>query len=168
MGIPRCTLKWAPKGRAGECSQQAENTRCSLIGNSFHVPIVAFQLCSQAAAIAPASHVGLEAHIRSHARGTVWQPDLLEEFPGLLKWAHLEAVARKAFIGLPVDLPLDPPRDLDRALARLQCYWVDTQLRRLPGDSWAHNGGNRNRLRTANAPWANKRAGPTPSTPSCR
>ena len=121
----------APKGRAGESSQLAENTRCSLIGNSFHVPscmialIVAFQLCSQASAIAPASYVGLEAHIRSHARGTVWQPDLLEGFPGLLKWDHLEAETRKAFIGLPVDLPrLDPPPDLDRALARLQCYWA--------------------------------------------
>ena len=131
-------LKWAPKGRAGDTSQHAEDTRCSLVGNSFHVPscmvalMVVFQLCPQVVAIPPAAYVGLELHLRSQAVGTVWQPDLLASFPWLLTWEQLEPQARSCFGGLSVDLPtLASPPGLDAALARLQIYWVDTQLRGL-------------------------------------
>ncbi|CAE7861519.1 DNMT3A, partial [Symbiodinium necroappetens] len=95
MGIPPAALKWAPRTPRSET--QAEQVRCSLIGNSFHVPscmlalIMLFQLCPQASAIPPDS---------------VWQPGLVDNFPGVL--------------GLNV------------ALAKLQVYWVDTQMRGLP------------------------------------
>ena len=90
------------------------------------------QLCPQVVAIPPAAYVGLELHLRSQAAGTVWQPDLLASFPGLLTWEQLEPQARSCFGGLSVDLPpLASPPGLDAALARLQIYWVDTQLRGL-------------------------------------
>ncbi|CAE7409333.1 DNA (cytosine-5)-methyltransferase 3A [Symbiodinium microadriaticum] len=72
MGIPPAALKWAPRTPRSET--QAEQVRCSLIGNSFHVPscmlalIMLFQLCPQASAIPPAAYVGLEKHIRQNAQ----------------------------------------------------------------------------------------------------
>ncbi|CAE7488397.1 unnamed protein product [Symbiodinium sp. CCMP2592] len=77
-----------------------------------------------------------ERHVRTAAAGTVWQPGVVESFPGVLIWGDLapllQASLRPAGVELP---PLTASADVNRALARLQIYWVDTQLRNLGAGS---------------------------------
>ena len=145
MGIPPAALKWAPRTPRSET--QAEQVRCSLIGNSFHVPscmlalIMLFQLCPQASAIPPAAYVGLEKHIRQNAQDSVWQPGLVDNFPGVLGWTELARLTSRSLAPSGVVLPdLCPSPGLNVALAKLQVYWVDTQMRGLPaapqGPEW--------------------------------
>ena len=76
MGIPSGLLKWAPKGRAGDDSQQAEQ---EVLAHWQQLPraflcgcvIVALQLLGPAHAIPPAAYAGLESHLRSQTKGTL-------------------------------------------------------------------------------------------------
>ena len=136
MGIPPAALKWVP--RAPQSETQAEQVRCSLIGNSFHVPscmlalIMLFQLCPQVSAIPPAAYVGLEKHVRQNAQDSVWQPGLVDNFPGVLGWTELARLTSRSLAPSGVVLPdLCPSPGLNVALAKLQVYWVDTQMRGL-------------------------------------
>ena len=56
--------------------------------------IMLFQLTQQLAAVPPAAYVGLEKHVRQRAQDTVWQPGLVERFPGLLSWKDLHKLTR--------------------------------------------------------------------------
>ena len=99
--------------------------------------ILLFQLCPQvAASIPPAAYEGLEKHVRMNAADTVWQPGVVDSFPGVLTWADLRPLALGSLLPSRVDLPaLTSVSGLDLALARLQVYWVDSQLRQLPSEN---------------------------------
>ena len=86
MGIPPSVLdSVAPKSPAG----QRECAKCSLVGNSFHVPsamlaiILACQLLPHAASCPAPMYGGLECRLRGCIQGTAWQPGLLDTWPGV-------------------------------------------------------------------------------------
>lgn len=79
-----------------------------------------------------------ESRLRGCVKGTVWQPGVLESWPGLISAAGLASNLRNCFAEFADLLPaLEPSAQIDSACARLQVYWADTQLRGRPGSSLA-------------------------------
>ena len=79
--------------------------------------------------------------MRHHAANTVWQPDVVASFPGVLGWQQLQPLMQSTLQPSGANLPdLHPNVGLDAALARFEVYWVDSQLRSLPptgqGPQW--------------------------------
>ena len=125
MGIPPSVLdSVAPKSSAG----QRECAKCSLVGNSFHVPsamlaiILACQLLPHAASCPAPMYGGLECRLRGCIQGTPWQPGLLDTWPGVRTSESLVGVLERQFRGL---IP---------CFCRIDIYWVDTQMRGRPPD----------------------------------
>ena len=77
-----------------------------------------------------AIYAAFEARLRRAVKGTVWQPGLVDSWPGVMSSAALLTRIRHSFSELSVSLPdLHASDDMDLALRRLQVYWVDTQIR---------------------------------------
>ncbi|CAE7513615.1 DNMT3B [Symbiodinium sp. CCMP2592] len=126
----------------------AERRKASAVGNSFHVPsimlalILLFQLVPQACAIPTVRYCAMEERLRHQCQGTVWQPGLVDSFPGLLSASDVSLRLTELFADVDVELPAMPiTPDVERALKRLQVYTVDRILRDLPisemGPEWA-------------------------------
>ena len=119
-----------------ESRRKLENKRCSLLENASHVPSVMVVMSLAHALLPPPEpiprpiYAAFEARLRGAAQGTVWQPGLLDSWPGVLSSAALLAHVRQSFSELNVALPdLHTSNDMDLALRRLQVYWVDSQIR---------------------------------------
>ena len=137
VGVPKSMLAWV---RPGDASPEAEASKCSLLGSASHVPscmlalTLVFQCCPTTKALPPGAYVGFEKHVRAMAQDTVWQPGLVESWPGLLDVAAVDGLARECFAQLDVQLPpLIASPELESAIAKLQVYWVDTCLRQVQG-----------------------------------
>lgn len=122
---------------------KAREAACnSLAGNGFYLMsvmvffFVVFSCISSAeAGIARAqarfSRCGQESSMRVRVRGTVFQPGLVDSFPGLMSITYaLEEVSRMLE---PWEVPEQAKIDFEngvspRAWARLQSYWVWSQL----------------------------------------
>ena len=140
----------------------------SLLGNAFHVPSCMLALCTlfsllpTCSAVPPATYVGLEKHIRSAAMDTAWQPGVVESLPGVLCWKDLSPMIQASFWSCDAVLPpLQASPAVDRALARLQIYWVDTQLRGLGEGPQGLNGFSKRVLAPTSGPWVPKLVAPT-------
>ena len=126
---------------SGDCGETApyhelEDQGCSLFENSFHVPSVmvvvslAYALLPAPEPVPRAIYAAFEARLRRAVKGTVWQPGLVDSWPGVMSSAALLTRIRHSFSELSVSLPdLHASDDMDLALRRLQVYWVDTQIR---------------------------------------
>ncbi|CAE7935813.1 unnamed protein product, partial [Symbiodinium necroappetens] len=119
-----------------ESRRKLEDKRCSLLENASHVPSVMVVMSLAHALLPPPEpiprpiYAAFEARLRGAAQGTVWQPGLLDSWPGVLSSAALLAHVRQSFSELNVALPdLHTSNDMDLALRRLQVYWVDSQIR---------------------------------------
>lgn len=150
MGIPRDLIDALPDNTETEKGSK-DAIRNSALGNSFHVPSVAlfmvflFQLvAATAGSVQVPIYVGHELFMREACKGTCWEPGVMESYPGLLSGSQVA----DAFISLCASegLHISNLTKLRAALAIpavacLQAYWVDTQLRGLEpnsqGPQWA-------------------------------
>ena len=139
--IPECLLSGFP----------SEAGKASAVGNSFHIPSLAlillifFQSMHPVVAIDPRLAYGPEeAYLRRAAAGTVWEPGVVQSFPGVLGPSEVADRIMKIF--LDNGLTLVDRAGLIAALAvpslrTVQCYWIDVQLRNLKkeyfGPDWA-------------------------------
>ncbi|CAE8598126.1 unnamed protein product, partial [Polarella glacialis] len=83
------------------------------------------------------AHFGPEFDLRQSVRGTVWQPGLVETWPELIEPTTLVASMHELFLsqGLQLDHAVQARNVPAKAVALLQSYWVNTQMRKLPGDN---------------------------------
>ncbi|CAE8723016.1 unnamed protein product [Polarella glacialis] len=83
------------------------------------------------------AHFGPEFDLRQSVRGTVWQPGLVETWPKLIEPTTLVASMHELFLsqGLQLDHAVQSHNVPAKAVALLQSYWVDTQMRALPGEN---------------------------------
>ena len=121
-----------------------EARRNTLVGQGFHLPftIVLFTIMAlEVLGASPALRTDLsygpaELFLRRRVHGTVFQPDAFHSFPGLITARDL---VEDIFLQLDCqNFPLASKvakTILHTALYQLQLYWVDTQLRGLPGFS---------------------------------
>ena len=128
--------------------QESERRQASAVGNSFHVPsimvalIVLFQLVPQTCAIPVAMYGAMEGRLRAQCHDTVWQPGLVDDFPGLMSASDMQVRVQELFAEvLEAPPPMSLSADVERAVKRLQVYTVDRLLRKLPvaelGPEWA-------------------------------
>ena len=115
--IPRCILSAKPR-EFHETAAQREVIRASQVGNSFHLPslalilLVLFQAIGRGQAAPTFSYPGAEAYLRSATADTVWQPGVVDSFPGLLSPAAVTAQFSAIFLSEGISLPhlLTPTR----------------------------------------------------------
>ncbi|CAE8612721.1 unnamed protein product [Polarella glacialis] len=131
---------------SGKTAPQREARQNNLVGNSFHIPslmmvlILLFQTVQTKGNQLPDptwAHLGLEFDLRQSVRGTVWQPGLVETWPELIEPTTLVASMHELFLsqGLQLDHAVQARNVPAKAVALLQSYWVDTQMRKLPRDN---------------------------------
>ncbi|CAE8721778.1 unnamed protein product, partial [Polarella glacialis] len=130
----------------GEDVPQREARHNFLVGNSFHIPsimmvlILLFQAIQVRGSQLPVptwAHFGPEFDLRRAVQGIVWQPGLVETWPGLIEPDALVATMHELFLsqGLQLDLAVQLQNVPAKAVAMLQSYWVDTQMRGLPAEN---------------------------------
>ena len=129
-----------------------------MVGDATHIPccmvalVLLFQCVKRVSAIPQAAYLGLERHMPVQDKDSVWQPGLAEAFPGLLTWADVQAEVQSSFVSIGASLPqLQAGAQLSQAVARLQVYWVDSQLR---GRVKGRSGCNRKPKRQQPRQWA--------------
>ena len=138
LGLPPTMLDYAVSLDTDPL--EAETVRAFLVKRVSHAPsvmlalVLAFQSISQVQGVPPAAYGAFERRLRGQAKGTVWQPGLIDAWPGLLSpreaLRQVQCQFEEAGVRLS-DLPV--PREAARAFRKIQVYWVDTQLRNMPG-----------------------------------
>ena len=114
-------------------------TQNSLLGNGFHLPsLVAILLLLPALLEAKMTRSPLspDFELKARIQGTIWEPDRLDKFPGLLSGQQVVLEMQHCFhdLDVPAELWLDVSRRLEHCqLPRLQAY---TAWRRLCGEPW--------------------------------
>ena len=162
-GSPECLLHAVPD----TCASRDE-VQCSLLAKASHVPSVIaalFMLLQdpvQSQAVPRAAYVGLELRLRSAAQGTVFQPGIVQSFPGVLCARDLcqQVSANFALEGFQLPALAPMTGDDDRAISALQVYWVDAVLRGLPSEAQGPQYASQRQKYSASAALGLQRGGP--------
>ena len=151
-GLPARILDAVPtEGRTYAETRAVQN---SLLGNGFHIPslmlffMTLFSLVEQAPASAiPSAALAYapdEAALRRSVAGTVFQPGILRDVPGVLSSAALMREIQRQLHGTFISEEAwtrAADKLTDHDVADLQVYWVDTQWRHLcpspQGPQWS-------------------------------
>ena len=117
----------------------------SAVGNGFHIPSLAVFLAMLSHLAPPVASTTLfdaeEQALRRRIRGTAFDEQIYERFPGLLSAVDIigemrDMLPEHVVPGAPWDVLQDTASRVSGDIKLLQCYWLDCELRGKPRESF--------------------------------